>query len=158
MRTYVRTIMLCTVYYVMSQLSDWNVRTYQVRTIMLCHNLRTMSGTYVTLVPWYHPWNPQARTTTETVVKEAMQALVRVRPTCLRARACEDCGGDPRCRHRCRVGTVVYRHVFYADNRPLSFPVAPECVYFKSFLIMLYLYHGTRVWYVRTTSVRAKVL
>jgi hypothetical protein len=20
--------------------------------------------------------------------------------------ACEDCGGDPRCRHRCRVGTV----------------------------------------------------
>jgi hypothetical protein len=30
--------------------------------------------------------------------------------------ACEDCGGDPRCRHRCRVGTVVYRDVFYADN------------------------------------------
>jgi hypothetical protein len=25
-----------------------------------------------------HPWNPQARTTTETVLKEAMQALVRV--------------------------------------------------------------------------------
>jgi hypothetical protein len=32
--------------------------------------------------------------------------------------ACEDCGGDPRCRHRCRVGTltVVHRDVFYADN------------------------------------------
>ncbi len=32
--------------------------------------------------------------------------------------ACEDCGGDPRCRHRCRVGTptVVYRDAFYADN------------------------------------------
>ncbi len=29
--------------------------------------------------------------------------------------ACEDCGGDPRCRHRCRVGTstVVYRDAFY---------------------------------------------
>ncbi len=25
-----------------------------------------------------HPWNPQARTTTETVRREAMQALVRV--------------------------------------------------------------------------------
>ncbi len=28
-------------------------------------------------VPWY-PWNPQTRTTTETVLREAMQALVRV--------------------------------------------------------------------------------
>ncbi len=26
----------------------------------------------------YHPWNPQTRTTTETVLREAMQALVRV--------------------------------------------------------------------------------
>ncbi len=51
-----------------------------------------------------HPWNPQARTTTETVLREAMQALWRVH-------ACEDCGGDPHCRHRCRVGTVVYRDV-----------------------------------------------
>ncbi len=25
-----------------------------------------------------HPWSPQARTTTETVLREAMQALVRV--------------------------------------------------------------------------------
>ena len=25
-----------------------------------------------------HPWNPQARTTTETVLREAMQVLVRV--------------------------------------------------------------------------------
>ena len=25
-----------------------------------------------------HPWNPQTRTTTETVLREAMQALVRV--------------------------------------------------------------------------------
>ncbi len=25
-----------------------------------------------------HPWNPKARTTTETVLREAMQALVRV--------------------------------------------------------------------------------
>ncbi len=25
-----------------------------------------------------HPWNPQARTTTETVLREAMQALVRM--------------------------------------------------------------------------------
>ncbi len=25
-----------------------------------------------------HPWNPQTRTTTETVLREAMQALLRV--------------------------------------------------------------------------------
>jgi hypothetical protein len=25
-----------------------------------------------------HPWNPRTRTTTETVLREAMQALVRV--------------------------------------------------------------------------------
>jgi hypothetical protein len=25
-----------------------------------------------------HPWNPQTRTTTKTVLREAMQALVRV--------------------------------------------------------------------------------
>jgi hypothetical protein len=25
-----------------------------------------------------HPWNPQMRTTTETILREAMQALVRV--------------------------------------------------------------------------------
>jgi hypothetical protein len=40
-----------------------------------------------TRVPWYAieytctyhlPWNPQTRTTTETVLREAMQALVRV--------------------------------------------------------------------------------
>ena len=52
------------------------------------------NGTMVPLVPWYsstapepgeqvpsqddHPWNPQTRTTTETVLREAMQALVRV--------------------------------------------------------------------------------
>jgi hypothetical protein len=30
--------------------------------------------------------------------------------------ACEDCSGDPRCRPRCRVGTVVYRDAFDADN------------------------------------------
>ncbi len=30
---------------------------------------------YQLLVPW---WNPQTRTTTETVLREAMQALVRV--------------------------------------------------------------------------------
>jgi hypothetical protein len=33
-----------------------------------------------------HPWNPQTRTTTETVLREAMQALVRVQAhtSCLR--------------------------------------------------------------------------
>jgi hypothetical protein len=30
--------------------------------------------------------------------------------------ACEDCGGDPLCRRRCRVETVAYCDVFYADN------------------------------------------
>ncbi len=45
----------------------------------------TYHGTLVrTRVPWYeysqddHPWNPQTRTTTETVLSEAMQALMRV--------------------------------------------------------------------------------
>ncbi len=36
--------------------------------------------TCTTMVPSQddHPWNPQTRTTTETVLREAMQALVRV--------------------------------------------------------------------------------
>ncbi len=32
----------------------------------------------VLFIPWYHPWNPKTRTTTKTVLREAMQALVRV--------------------------------------------------------------------------------
>ena len=51
--------------------------------MVVCTHVRT-------LVPWYvraskcrasqddHPWNPQTRTTTETVLREAMQALWRV--------------------------------------------------------------------------------
>jgi hypothetical protein len=69
--------------------------------------------TYVHMyVPWYH----------------GTGAVARAGP-----HACEDCGGDPRCRHRCRVGTVVYCDVFMLRT-PTSFPVAPECLYFKSFL------------------------
>ncbi len=59
-----------------------------------------------------HPWNPQTRTTTGDRPRGGdAGAGARAGP-----HACEDCGGDPRCRHRCRVGTVVYRDVFYADN------------------------------------------
>jgi hypothetical protein len=67
-----------------------------------------------------HPWNPQTRTTTETVLlREAMQAaLVRVQQA--RPHACEDCGGDPSALQTqtslsSRVGTstVAYRDVFY---------------------------------------------
>ncbi len=49
---------------------------------------------------------------TETVLREAMQALVRVQAHML---ACEDCGGDPRSRRRCRVGTVVVYRVVFND-------------------------------------------
>jgi hypothetical protein len=53
----------------------------------------------VPLVQDDHPWNPQTRTTTETVLREAMQALVRVQAHMLARIVVE------RCRHRCRVGT-----------------------------------------------------
>jgi hypothetical protein len=82
--------------------------------------------------PANHPWNPQTR----TVLREAMQALVR------RAgpHAIEDCGGDPRCRHRCRVGTAVYCGFFYADNAH-EFPRSPlhlsACVSIVVFEIMI---------------------
>ncbi len=33
---------------------------------------------YLYVHVYVHPWNPQTRTTTETVLREAMQALVRV--------------------------------------------------------------------------------
>jgi hypothetical protein len=52
-----------------------------------------------------HPWNPQTQRTTET------GAGARAGP-----HACEDWGRDPCCTQRCRVGTVVYRDVFHADN------------------------------------------
>ncbi len=97
-----------------------------------------------TRVPWYSSTMVRTRVRTRepsrvrTVLREAMQALVRLGP-----HACEDCGGDPRCRHRCRVGTstVEYRDVFYADNAHYgnSVPVASECLYFKSFLIEIYV-------------------
>ena len=62
-----------------------------------------------------HPWNPQARTTTEAVLSLGGDAGAGARAG---PHACEDFGGDPRCRHRCRVGTstVVYRDAFYAGN------------------------------------------
>ncbi len=57
-----------------------------------------------------HPLNPQTRPTTESVLREAMQALVRVQAHMLAGIVVEI---HPRCRHRCRVGTC---DVFYADN------------------------------------------
>ncbi len=48
--------------------------------IIIVHVFATRTCTIVQQVPNQddHPWNPQARTTTETVLREAMQALVRV--------------------------------------------------------------------------------
>jgi hypothetical protein len=79
---------------------------------------------------------------------------------CARAgpHACEDCGGDPLCRPRCRVGTVVYRDVFYADNAhkflrctslcfSLFITSCQTCAHVRTrtyvFEIMLYLYTCT---------------
>jgi hypothetical protein len=45
--------------------------------ILACQAVRTRVW-YGTYSQDDHPWNPQARTTTETVLREAMQALVRV--------------------------------------------------------------------------------
>jgi hypothetical protein len=55
---------------------------------MVSHNSIPVHSTYTcTYVHMYvhvyvrmysHPWNPQTRTTTETVLREAMQALVSV--------------------------------------------------------------------------------
>jgi hypothetical protein len=64
-----------------------------------------------------HPWNPQARTTTETVLREAMQALVRVLRTSLSSwdRSIPGC--------------------LLCWQRPLVSPLhLTECLYFKSFL------------------------
>jgi hypothetical protein len=73
------------------------------------------------MLPWYHPWNPQARTTTETVLREAMQALWRVQAHMMLARIVVEIRAADR--HRCRVG--VYRDVFMLTT-PTSFPVAPD--------------------------------
>ncbi len=61
------------------------------------------------MVPWYADYGH----TTETVLREAMQALVRVQAHMLARIVMEI-----RAAQRCRVGTstVVYRDVFYADN------------------------------------------
>ncbi len=41
-----------------------------------------------------HPWNPQTRTTTDTVLREAMQALVRVQAHTLARIVVEICATD----------------------------------------------------------------
>jgi hypothetical protein len=74
--------------------------------------------------PGDHPWNAQARTTTETVLPKGGDAGAGARAG---PHAWEDCGGDPRCRHLCRVGTVVMSSML-ATPTINSFPVAPECV------------------------------
>ncbi len=81
-----------------------------------------------------HPVEP---TDTETVLREAMQAGAGARAD---PHACEDCGGDPCCRHRCRVGTVVYRD---ADNTH-EFRIEIE-------------YHGTRTSRPRTIALCAQL-
>ena len=55
-----------------------------------------------------HPWNPQARTTTETVLSEAMQALVRVQAHMLARGVVGIRAAASR--------SSWNRDVFYADN------------------------------------------
>ncbi len=128
--------------------TKWYTKTEEADTVsvnvLLCHNFLIVRvctrvpfvwyhGTRVPWYKWYHgtrtmvplvrtiivnhgtrvlPWNRHTRV---PLVLE-YQFLVRTM-----VHACEDCGGDPRCRHRCRVGTstVVYRDAFYADNAHL---------------------------------------
>jgi hypothetical protein len=103
----------------------------------LHHNPRKHVGLHAhqrlyqgTKVPWYqkngtivvleYHWYHTNGTYLGTMVRGDAGAGARAVP-----HACEDCGGDPRCRHRCRVGTstVVYRDAFYADNAHLC----PSC-------------------------------
>jgi hypothetical protein len=61
------------------------------------------------------PWNPQARTTTETVLREAMQALWRVQAHMLARIVVEIRAADIAVELE-PYHMVVYRDVFYADN------------------------------------------
>ncbi len=68
------------------------VSGYPVAPECLCFS-RVVLGTRVTTT-YDHPWNPQARTTTETVLREAMQALVRVQARMLARIVAEICAAD----------------------------------------------------------------
>jgi hypothetical protein len=135
-RTYVRT------YNVMSQLSDWK------RAHLMCTENHVCTMVPGTMVPWYHG------TSTTTIGRLVPLVEYLVRGTRVPYGTNGTLRGLWWRSALCRVGTVVYRDVFYAGT-PTSFPVAPECLYFKSFLS----YHGnvcTNVRYVRT-YVRAYV-
>jgi hypothetical protein len=76
-----------------------------------------------------HLWNPQARTTTETVLREAMQALVRVQAHMLARIVVEIRAAD------IAVNLEPWYTVMSSMlATPTSFPVAPVCLYFKLFL------------------------
>ncbi len=70
-----------------------------------------------------HPWNPQARATTETVLREAMQALVRVQA---HMHACEDCGGGPLQTSLSSWNCSMYDVMSSLLTTPTIFPVAPD--------------------------------
>ncbi len=59
-------------------------------------------------------WNPQTRTTTETVLREAMQALVRVQDHMLARIVVEIRAADIAVELEPQL--LVYRDAFYADN------------------------------------------
>ncbi len=74
-----------------------------------------------------HPWNPQAQTTTETVLREAMQALVCVQAHMLARIVVEIRAAD--------IAFELDPYLVVVSSMlatPTSFPVAPECLYFKS--------------------------
>ncbi len=76
-----------------------------------------------------HPCNPQTRTTTETVQREAMQALVRAQSHMLARIVVEIRAAD------IAVELEPYYTVMSSMlTTPISFPIAPVCLYFKSFL------------------------
>ncbi len=85
------------------------------------------------------PWNPQARTTTETVLREAMQALWRVQAHMLARIVVEIRAAD------IAVELEPYHMVVMSSMlaTPTSFPVA-QCLYGNMALVHVYQY-GTKM-------------
>jgi hypothetical protein len=77
-----------------------------------------------------HPWNPQTRTTAETVLREAMQALVRVQA---HMRMLARIVVEIRAADIAVELEPYYILMSSMLTTPTSFPVAPACLCFKSF-------------------------
>jgi hypothetical protein len=71
-----------------------------------------------------HPFNPQTRTTTETALREAMQALVRVQAHMLARIVVEIRAADIAVELEPQLWYTVMSSML---TTPTSVPVAPEC-------------------------------